>query len=140
MLQLPRLSLWAEFLDQVITEHQSQPFAWGKYDCATLWLDAVHAMLGHNLRAELGKWKSEAGARKVVKAAGVASVREYVARHFREVPAAHAHRGDLAFPDVPSRGGALVSPAVLVGSFGVSRDASRWLVVPRSKFKTFYQV
>lgn len=140
MLELARLDLWPMFLEQIVTEHRSSPFEWGRYDCATLWLDAVWAMTGHNLRAEIGKWKTEAGARKVVKAAGVDSVQEYVAQRFRQVSGACAGRGDLAFPALPVRGAALVSPAVLVGSVGVSRDASRWLVVPRSKFETYFQV
>lgn len=130
---------WPERLAAVIADHQAQPFQWGRYDCATLWIEAVAAMTGYDAAQDFARWRSEKGALKALRQRGFASVRDVVAAIAPEIPAAQAGRGDLAFP-AEAWQGPLTSPAVLTGSHAVSRTAERWVSLPRARLVTFFRV
>jgi len=139
MRPLSRVHDWPDRLDQVIAEHQAAPFVWGHYDCATLWTSAVHAMTGVDLTHDFPRWRNELGAMRALRSRGFDSVADYVAAVLPTVPASLAGRGDLGFPEDAWRG-PLASPAVLMGQFGVSRDDTRWIIIPRQRLVTFFKV
>ena len=87
-----RLAAWAE-------RNRAAPFAWGRFDCARLAVEAVDAVTGGDAFAALGiepAWRSEKAALKAMKKAGFARVSDAAAALFAEIPPAFAQIGDLA--------------------------------------------
>lgn len=113
-----------------IARHQAAPFAWGRYDCATLFGDVVEAVTGGNPIARHGPWFSARMALKQLRLAGAQDARSFVAMHLPRVDASAARRGDVGYP--AGAIAALQMPAVVVGAEAVSRDERGWIVFPRS--------
>lgn len=129
---------WDQRLMAVIVEHQAVGFAYGRADCATLFADVVEAVTGVDPLAEhRGRWKSERGALRVLASTGADSVAAWVAARFKEIEPVDARRGDVGYPaDAHELG----FPAVVVGATAMSRDESRWLVIPRRRLVRCFQV
>lgn len=139
MLDLARFPDWPERLDAVVSEHSTADFAWGRYDCATLWIDVVAALTGVDPSSEFQRWRTQHGALRALKARGFDSVSAYVDGILPRVAAAKASRGDLAFP-ADAWLGPLTSPAVVMGAEAVSRSPQGWVAIPRARLVTFYRV
>jgi hypothetical protein len=61
---------WQLRLEAFARERLSMPFAWGRNDCATFAADAVQAMTGERLLADLRGYADERGAARLIGAAG----------------------------------------------------------------------
>jgi len=90
-----RLPGWEAAFVQSIGQHFEQPFAWGVSDCLIIPGDLCQAMTGVNVFPKhLRKYRSAAGAYRLLKQLGFDDVDEALAAVFPEVPLARAQRGD----------------------------------------------
>lgn len=87
-----------------LAERRTMPFTWGRKnnDCVSFATGAVRAQTGRNVLAGGPDWTTMRGAIRVLKRLG--GLAEAVTANLREIPPAHAHRGDIAGvadPDMP---------------------------------------
>ena len=87
---------WEKRLVAVTEAHINTPLVWGKSDCLLTTCDAIEAMTGVDPAADIrGKYKSKAGAYRLIKQRGYDSLGAVLADHFAEIPVAMAGRGDV---------------------------------------------
>jgi hypothetical protein len=92
---------WKESLVGYLAEAARKPFAFGRHDCALFAAGAVAAMTGVDLAADWrGRYRTERGGLRMLRAAGYRDHAEFAAAHFSEVPVAMAWPGDLAQLDL----------------------------------------
>lgn len=132
-----RLPDWPTRLERAIARHRTCAFAWGSFDCATLFRDATRAVTGSSPFDDLEPWPSERAALRVLARARAASVREFVAGQLPQVAPLQLRRGDVGFTAACH---ALCCPAVVVGNEAVSRDEQGWIVVPITHLTIGYRV
>lgn len=91
-----RLEGWEARLEAHIREAYSHAFAWGEHDCA-LWAArwVLVATWEDFLSDWQGRYKTEAGAARLMKRRGFASVADIADAHLPEIPVKLARRGDL---------------------------------------------
>lgn len=107
---------WPLWLDALVTERLTAPFAWGRNDCALFAADAVQAITGVDLAASLRGYRGPRQALRVLAAHG--GVRGIAARALgASQPATDAREGDVALLPVGRRealalvyGGMVVAP------------------------------
>lgn len=88
---------WRLALYAALDERRGLPFAWGTNDGAIFAADMVKVMTGVDLAAPFrGRYRSEAGARRVMKAAGYADLTSLVADRLAERRRGRATTGDVA--------------------------------------------
>ncbi len=92
---LTRVEHWPTALFDLVEQRMAAPFAWGSNDCCLFAADAVLAITGQDLAADLrGTYSSAQQAARVLKRlGGVAAIP--AARGLVEVPPLMAQRGDL---------------------------------------------
>ena len=137
MLDLTRLPGWPERLLEVVDDHRRAPFVWGRYDCATLFAAAVHAVTGEDPLHPFRPWSSERSAAARLVRAGFDDMLEFARAHFPEVPPAKARRGDVGFCKVRAR---LSCPAVVLGADSASRDEKGWVVFSTTMLTSAFRV
>lgn len=131
-----RLPDWPDRLLTVIEWHRNHAFAWGDFDCGTLFSDAVTAVTGADpLEGYL--WRNEREALKFLALRQVDSMLEFVACRFDEIVPCDARRGDIGWT---VRLDPIVCPAIITGAEAVSRDASGWISVPRTHIVRAFKV
>ena len=87
---------WEKRLVAVTEVHINTPLVWGKSDCLLTACDAIEAMTGVDPAAGIrGKYKSKAGAYRLIKQHGYDSLGAVLADRFAEIPVAMAGRGDV---------------------------------------------
>ena len=87
---------WEKRLVAVTEAHMNTPLVWGKSDCLLTTCDAIEAMTGVDPAADIrGKYKSRAGAYRLIKLRGFGSLGAVLADRFEEIPVAMAQRGDV---------------------------------------------
>lgn len=93
---------WEKRLVAVTEAHMNTPLVWGKSDCLLTTCDAIEAMTGIDPAADIrGKYKSKAGAYRLIKQRGYDSLEAVLAAHFPSPnpdepwPVAMAGRGDV---------------------------------------------
>ncbi|WP_266030436.1 DUF6950 family protein [Brucella intermedia] len=87
---------WEKRLVAVTEAHLNTPMVWGQSDCVLLAADVVEAVLGDDPAKDIrGKYKSKAGAYRLIRQRGFKSVADVLASLFEEIPVALAQRGDL---------------------------------------------
>ncbi|WP_139975848.1 hypothetical protein [Ochrobactrum sp. CGA5] len=87
---------WEKRLVAVTEAHLNTPMVWGKSDCVLLAADVVEAVRGDDPASDIrGKYKSNAGAYRLIKQRGFNTVSDVLSSQFEEIPAAMAQRGDL---------------------------------------------
>lgn len=104
---MDRLIDWEKRFGDLLLDHvaRPRPFEWGQFDCALFACDAVLAITGVDLAAELrGKYKSYNSARRVMRrfaGYGLETLAEKIAATHRlgAVPIKQAHRGDVVLFD-----------------------------------------
>lgn len=131
-----RMPDWWERLLAVFAWHRAHAFAWGRFDCATLFSDAGTAVIGID---PLGGyvWRNEREALKGLALHGVTSMAAYVAQRFAEIPPAEARRGDVGFA---REAAPLSCPYIITGATAEGRDTRGWLIVPRTMLVRTYRV
>ena len=111
-----------------ILAHATTPFVWGSSDCAFVF-DIIRDMTGFFPIEDMHVYTSEAGAVRVLRAAGFNSMLELVEACFPEIPPAMAQRGDIGYPaDIPHP---LMSPAIIDGANAYSKHPAGGIIIPR---------
>lgn len=96
MLDLTRLPEWDRALARVTERHLDTPWEWGVSDCLMTAFDAVEAVTGVRPEPKLvGKYRTEAGAARILKRRGFDDVEQGLASLFAETGILMARRGDL---------------------------------------------
>lgn len=91
-----RIEGWESLLADYVREAYGFPFRWGSHDCALWAARWVRACTGNDFLSDWeGKYKTEGGARRLMKRRGFHSVEEIADRHLVEIPVELAKRGDL---------------------------------------------
>jgi hypothetical protein len=125
-----RVREWPERLAALFAARAGTPFTWGQHDCCLFAADAVLAVTGHDLAADLrGTYSTAAEAARVLaQLGGVVGIA--IARAGKVVPAALAQPGDVGLshhdPERPSLavwGGAAWHAAAAVGVVALQPDA-----------------
>jgi hypothetical protein len=127
MRTLMRRDGWPERLVATIERHRAEVFAWGSFDCATLFAECVAAVTGIDPLCDFERWTSERDALRVLSGSGFASMAAFCDHHFPAVPVSLARRGDLV---LPAAAPPIMCPAVVIGAQAVSRDLSGFVVAP----------
>lgn len=133
---LPRLEAWPDRLISVIEWHRRHAFAWGRFDCATLFSDACNAVAGFD-PADGATWQSERDAIAFLNRHDARSVFDFVVARFEPIPVALARRGDVGFTADRK---AVTCPAIITGAEAVSRDLDGWISVPRDLLTVAFKV
>lgn len=108
---MKRRENWRVPFFEAIEAHRPHRFAWGTHDCAILTADAIAAITGVDLAAELrGRYSTREEADELLKAYGYGSTVAILAPRFDEIPPALAIVGDVAI--VPTRWGPATAPVV----------------------------
>lgn len=111
---MKRLSDWRPRLVAYLVKAAGIPFSFGRHDCALFAAESVQAMTGFDLASDWrGRYRTERGGLRVLRAAGYSTHVDLAAAHFPEQPIAMARPGDLAEIAVP---GAINALGVLQGS------------------------
>jgi cell wall-associated NlpC family hydrolase len=141
MLNLTRLPDWPEELIRTIDAHQNKPFEWGKWDCATLFVDCVRALTGTDPLEGIRPtwtWRTRAGALRAIKSAGFENMVELTQSLFPAVPPLLARRGDLVFM---KEAGPITSPAICTGAEMHTRDLDLgWVIAPMEQATMAFRV
>lgn len=107
MLELTRLPDWDRRLARAVDRHAAIPGEWGVADCLLTCADIVEAVTGIDPAVDIrGRYKTEAGAVRLLRKRGYADVAEALAALFPTEAVLMAQRGDLG---VVERGGRLTA-------------------------------
>jgi len=93
-----RISGWDRALEDIATAHVSITPEWGISDCLMTAAEAIEAVIGENPLAEFrGKYKTEAGAARKMRANGCENVRDVFENYLKLEPVNRfaARRGDV---------------------------------------------
>ncbi|TPM59160.1 hypothetical protein FJ959_09840 [Mesorhizobium sp. B2-2-4] len=137
MTSQPRLKDWDRRLARVTEKHLAMPGVWGVSDCLQTDGEAVEAVIGANPFAEVaGRYKTEAGAARLLRKRGFANVEEALASLFPKMPRLMARRGDLA---VVERNGQLC--AGYICEYGAAVKTETGLTfVPQTEIRSAFRV
>lgn len=93
---MKRFEEWPRILTDFLRERQGVPFEWGQNDCLLFCADAIQAMTGEDLGADVrGTYTDEAGALEVIETFGE-SVEDILSQRLGEPkPISYAMRGDI---------------------------------------------
>ena len=94
-----RVAGWEEALARVVEKHAKEPLQYGVSDCGQLAADAVLAVSGNDIFKEYRSYKTEAGARRILKKAGCRDLAELFGKHLKPVHPFFAKRGDIGVVD-----------------------------------------
>lgn len=124
-----RLPDWTDRLMHTVAAHQAHAFAWGSFDCATLFGDCVLAITGEDPLARFKPWRSSTAAARALFQSGSPDVAAFVATILPGIAPASAKRGDFGYAAGPRD--RLQFPAVIVGAEALSRNETGFVVIPR---------
>jgi hypothetical protein len=98
---------WRTALFAVVTDAMGRPFKWGSNDCVTFAAGCIQAQIGiDRLAAYRGKYTTAAGALRVIKQAGHASLLDMLKAELGEpMDLPKAHVGDVALLASDAPGG-----------------------------------
>lgn len=110
MQTLHRLDDWRARLAAEMDRQRRDPFRWGQHDCAIGFAAGiVEALTGADLaRGYRGKYRSQAGALRLLREAGAADLGDFAAQLLPEVHPAFARVGDI---------GVIAAPGVIGQAF-----------------------
>lgn len=137
MFEPDRLPDWPDRLVSVVARHRDAAFAWGDFDCATLFAEAVHSVTGEDPFGGLGPWQSERDALRILAATGSDSVKGFFDARLPLVHRSELRRGDAGYAATAER---LSCPVIVLGAEAVSRDHAGWVVLPVSLITTAYRI
>lgn len=89
-----RIKGWERALKAVIEKHLALPSQYGVSDCYLIPDDAVEAITGERMFADIA-YTNEIGAAKALRAHGFENVEQAFGSKFEEIPPSLAHRGDI---------------------------------------------
>lgn len=121
MLKLTRLPDWDRRLARLVNQHKSTPGVWGVSDCLLTVADAVEAITGTDPAADIrGKYKTEAGAARILRKRGFGDVEMALASLFPPVGRLMVQRGDIG---VVERNGVLCAGFITDLGFAVKTES-----------------
>lgn len=134
---MTRIDDWERRLARVTEKHLSLPGEWGVADCLLTVADAIEAVTGTDPAADIrGRYKTEIGARRLMKRKGFDDVEAVLAALFPRVGRLLAQRGDVA---VVRRGDVL--SAGYVTEYGVAvKTATGLSFVPQTDIHAAFRV
>lgn len=91
---MARVRGWEKALKAVIEKHLGLPSQYGISDCYLIPDDAVEAITGERMFANVS-YTNEIGAAKALRAHGFENVEQAFGSKFEEIPPSLAHRGDI---------------------------------------------
>lgn len=92
-----RIGDWEQALAAYLSECERKPHVYGEHDCLLFSAGGELAMTGADPAAEIrGQYRSQAGAARLLRERGFASLEAAVDAHKSEVPIGFARRGDWA--------------------------------------------
>lgn len=96
-LTLHRRDDWRARLAAEMDRQRRTPFAWGEHDCAIGFAaEIVKAITGKDLaRGYRGKYRTPAGAARLLRNAGAATLGDFISGFLPEIPPSFAQVGDL---------------------------------------------
>lgn len=93
---MERVHEWDRRLAEVTSRHLQTPSSWGESDCLLKVADAIEAVTGIDLAGSIrGKYKTEAGAAKLLRKRGHTNVESLLEELFDPVGRLLAQRGDV---------------------------------------------
>jgi hypothetical protein len=112
-----RIEGWESRLADHVREAYGNPFRWGAHDCALWAARWVRDCTGNDFLSDWeGKYKSELGARRLMKRRGYESVADIADEHLVEIPVGLAKRGDLLLHPIDGGAGRVLrTPRVFRG-------------------------
>lgn len=133
---MQRLNGWENNLNAVIKKHMALPSEYGVSDCYLIADDAVEAVTGERMFADI-QYSNEIGAAKELRRYGFETVADAFAFKFEEIAPSLAHRGDIGV--IENNAGQICGG--FFSSIGfVARDENNLVFLPVSKVKTAYKV
>lgn len=94
--KLKRRDRWRGDLDRFCDQVRSDPFDWGRHNCATFCLAAVKAITGRNLKRHFpGRYGTEKGALKALRKLGFETLGEAAGSVLPQIHPSQAQIGDL---------------------------------------------
>lgn len=137
MLDLTRLPDWDRRLTCLVSSMEDAPSVWGLTDCLLTALDAVVAVTGFDPAADIrGRYKTEAGAARILRKRGLVDVEDALASLFEPIGRLSARRGDVG---VVEQGGNLTAGFVCDLGF-LARTATGRIFLPQTAIKTAFKV
>lgn len=133
---MTRIFEWEDRLNMVVAKHQGMPGHWGTSDCWALAMDAVEAVTGDRLLAELSSYTTEAGGYRLFRKQGFDTVEQALASVLEPINRFSAQRGDLGAVE---RDG-VVSAGVFVSTGFAVRSLTDVQFLPVSDVKTAFKV
>ena len=131
-----RIKGWESRLSRVIERHDAMPFNYGRSDCFVFVADVVEALTGVRIFAGSRRYKTEAGAARMLRRKGFETVADAFGSLFEEVPVALALRGDIG---VVTRNGETGAGAFTsIGFLGRGRE--RLIMIPRNEVLKAWRV
>ena len=131
-----RVSGWASRLSRVIEKHHNAPFAYGHSDCFMLAADAIEAVTGIRIFADSRRYRTEAGAARMLRRKGFKTLADAFGALFEEIPPAHAGRGDIGVVDSDRE----IVAGVFTQLGFLARDQHGLVAVPRSEILKAFRV
>lgn len=128
---------WEIRLHERIEDARGRPFVWGTHDCLTWSADVMAALIGGQSLADdwRGRYKTELGARRLLKRKGFSAHCDAVTAHLGPaLPApAFAQRGDLVAGPADEIGICIGSQAAFIGPEGLyaralTKCATAWRI------------
>ena len=137
---MKRIKTWRGALHEAIEQHRRKAFAFdSQSDCAMFAADCVLAMTGEDLAADFrGRYSTQTGAIRVLKAEGFNSLADLVASHLEDIHPIRARVGDVAFiSDDSPFGGAL---GIVIGENVATCHSAGIGSVPRTLMTRAFRV
>jgi hypothetical protein len=139
MLELTRLPDWDRRLARMVSEIGTAPGIWGQSDCLLTAAAGVEAVTGVDImRPWRGRYKSEAGAARLMRKEGCTDVEDVFRDFFGlpEIGRLMAQRGDVGVVD---QDGMICAGFVCDLGFLARTETGR-IILPQSAIKTAFKV
>lgn len=128
-----RVPDWQRRLRDVFARYRAQPVVCGVSDCGTLWADAVEAVTGVDVLADLrGTYQTPDEAVAALARLGFADARALADARFSAVWPEDLHRGDLGFAETLAGGSPIASPAIIDAGHAFTVGPTGLVAFPRS--------
>lgn len=132
---------WEHAYSETLQSLVDTPFAWGTADCLARVADLCEAMTGVNpLPASERRYSTAAGAAKVMKRLGFATVGEALASVFPTVAKAKARRGDCGVADVRIDGVTVEAAFIVMGAQAVASNERGPVVIQTLQLKKTFAI
>ncbi len=132
---------WEHAYAELLQRQAETVFAWGKADCLTRVADLCESITGANpLPKSMRRYRTAAGAARVMARLGFADVGEALAATFPETARAKARRGDCGVAEVHIGGKPVLSTFIIIGTSAVGSNERGPVVIPTMSLKRTFRI